>query len=288
MTVQNKRESSSPARAARRACAAAALCAVVLTVHAGAQDHGDGPTAPPSISPRDIQGPWTLVSAPGIGRFAPLPAPALPIAQAQLDRVESILAEGKVLGSAWTTCRPGAMSVTLNPFDVIMIVQTNDQIDFLFEQPRLFRQVFLREARPEASPPRYRGHSTAHWDGDTLVVETVGMIPSELDNAGHPISAQGRVVERISKSADGMTLNFDVLIDDPENYAEPFHVERQWRWAGGERQTEFDCAEDASSTDPLNTVYLQDSYQPTCLRHEGVDGAPSQVVCDQPADQEAN
>jgi hypothetical protein len=267
---------------AKTACAAT-LVAAALAASSAAQEAPARPTVPPSTEPRDFQGPWRLQSGPGIARFAPLPAPALPSAQAQLDRVEDILAQGKVLGSAWTTCRPGAMSVTLNPFDVVMIVQADDQIDLLFEQPRMFRQLFLRDGSPAASPPRYRGHSTARWEGDVLVVETVGMIPSELDNAGHPIGQQGRVVERISKSADGMTLSFDVMIEDPESYAEPFHVQRTWRWAGGERQVEFDCAEDASSTDPATTIYLHDSYQPTCLRREGVGGAPSRVICERPA-----
>src|SRR5690606_23288872 len=139
--------------------------------------------------------------------------------------------------------------------------------DFLFEQPRMFRQLFMRDDSPAASPPRYRGHSSAHWEGDVLVVETRGMIASELDNAGHPITERGRVVERITKSADGTTLDFDILIDDPDQYAEPFHVQRRWKWAGGERQVEFDCAEDASATDPRNTIYLHDSYRPVCVRH---------------------
>ena len=66
------------------------------------------------------------------------------------------------------------------------------------------------------------GHSIGKWDGDTLVVDTVGLNDKTwLDGLGHPHSDALHLVERIRR-VDHATLQFDLTFDDPKAYTKPW------------------------------------------------------------------
>jgi hypothetical protein len=72
------------------------------------------------------------------------------------------------------------------------------------------------------SYPTWMGHSIGHWDGDTLVVETVGFNDrSWLDRVGNPHSESLKVTERIRR-ADPENINIDITIEDPIAYTKPW------------------------------------------------------------------
>jgi hypothetical protein len=74
----------------------------------------------------------------------------------------------------------------------------------------------------EGAPLTFMGDSIGKWDGDTLVVETVGLNDlTWLDGLGHPHSDALRIVERI-KRFDHDTLVIDFLFDDPKAYTKPW------------------------------------------------------------------
>ena len=103
------------------------------------------------------------------------------------------------------------------------IVQTPKVVLILYEENQVFRQIFLDGRKPaDGAAPRFMGYSTGRWQGDELVVETVGFTDGGwLDGMGHPHTDRMRVTERFRRR-DAGHLEIQVVIDDPGAYASPF------------------------------------------------------------------
>ena len=101
---------------------------------------------------------------------------------------------------------------------------------------------------PENPEPRYFGHAIARWDGDTLVIETVGLRDSVkdkiwLDENGNPTSDQTRVTERWTRP-DFHHLTLQMTVSDLKYYTRPFTFTRTWvRGDPGQGLTEYACNE---------------------------------------------
>ena len=102
------------------------------------------------------------------------------------------------------------------------IVQTPDLVLMLHEENSDFRQVFLDGREPaEDALPRWLGYSTGRWEGDTLVVTTVGITEqSWIDALGNPHTEQLRVTERFRRPSVGR-LEMDITLEDPGAYTKP-------------------------------------------------------------------
>jgi hypothetical protein len=102
------------------------------------------------------------------------------------------------------------------------IVQTPRLIMILYEESTVFRQIFLDGRAPVKNPePRWMGYSRGWWEGETLVVDTVGFNDrSWLDAMGHPHSDALHVIERFRRPVAGH-LEIEVTIDDPKAYTKP-------------------------------------------------------------------
>ncbi len=101
---------------------------------------------------------------------------------------------------------------------------------------------------PENPEPRYFGHAIGHWDGDTLVIETVGLRDSSrdriwLDENGNPTSEQTRVTERWSRP-DFHHITLAMTVTDPKYYTRPFTFTRTWVHGDpGQGLAEYACNE---------------------------------------------
>jgi hypothetical protein len=162
-------------------------------------------------------------------------------------------------------------------------VQTESSVFLLFEQPRFVQKIRLNRAHPRELAGTYAGDSIGHWEGNTLVVETIGFNGlGELDISGAPISAKARMIQRITKAADGRSLRIQITVEDPEYLYAPLTTERRWLWTNGVQQGEFDCEENPREDMNEQTYYLEKSYEPLCLRVEGQGAEPSRVICKKP------
>jgi hypothetical protein len=104
------------------------------------------------------------------------------------------------------------------------IVQQPKLVVFLFEgNIHTYRQIFTDGRRhPEDPDPTWYGHSIGKWEGDTLVVDTVGFNDKFwFDFAGHPHTEKLHITERYRRP-DYSHLDFEVVIDDPGAYTRPF------------------------------------------------------------------
>jgi hypothetical protein len=110
-------------------------------------------------------------------------------------------------------------------------VQTKNEVFILDEGDiHTFRIVYLNGRKhPEEVNPTWYGDSIGRWDGDTLVVDTVGFNDRTwLDAAGHPHTEQLHVVERY-KRPDANTLLREVTVEDAGDYAKPFIMEGSYK-----------------------------------------------------------
>ena len=105
------------------------------------------------------------------------------------------------------------------------IFQVPDRVIILTERNMQYRQIFT-DGRPLPIDPNptWNGYSTAKWDGDTLVVQTVGFKDDLwLDANGNPLTGAGNLTERIRRPNYG-TLEVGMTIDDPKSYTASWTV----------------------------------------------------------------
>ena len=125
-------------------------------------------------------------------------------------------------------CRPlGLMQLHDHPYEK-KIVQGPGTIVIMYNANNDYRQILTNgQTLPEVGPalaPWWYGYSVGKWEGDTLVVTTVGFRDDVwLDVNGSPLTGTGKMVERFTRLNFG-TLQIDVTIEDPKAYTEPFTV----------------------------------------------------------------
>jgi hypothetical protein len=117
---------------------------------------------------------------------------------------------------------PGVPRIYLQPFP-LQIVQTPKEVILLYEYDHTVRQVFTDGRKhPDDLTPTYMGDSIGHWDGDTLVVDTIGFNDKTwLDRAGRPHSDQLHVIERFQRMNQN-DLELDITMEDPKALAKPW------------------------------------------------------------------
>lgn len=104
------------------------------------------------------------------------------------------------------------------------IIQTSQLIVFLFEgNVHSYRQIFMDgSGHPKDLDPLWYGDSRGRWEGNTLVVDTVGFNDRTwFDGVGHPHTEKLHVIERYRRP-DSADLEFEVTIDDRGAYTRPF------------------------------------------------------------------
>jgi hypothetical protein len=88
-----------------------------------------------------------------------------------------------------------------------------------------YRQIYT-DGRPlPADPnPTWNGYSIGKWDGDTMVVQSIGFRDDLwLDSDGNPLTSAAKVTEKIRRPNYG-TLEVEITVDDPKAYTAPWTV----------------------------------------------------------------
>jgi hypothetical protein len=193
-------------------------------------------TAPSSFDPHDLSGVWfddhprfiTVQQRYWAYTFTLDAPPMTPWAAAKFKTAKPSfgpnahpLAESN--DPLYHTCAPiGFPLIFLYPLPM-QIVQTPGEVIMLFEWDSLRHQIFTDgRAHDSALGPLWMGDSIGHWEGDTLVTDTVNFNDKTwLDRMGHPHSTDLHVVERIRRM-DHDHLVDDLTIEDPKAYTKPW------------------------------------------------------------------
>jgi hypothetical protein len=185
-----------------------------LTPHA--TPNGPAPRTPDGRP--DLTGTWYAQRTVDPGKPEPLPW-----AQKLLE--ERAANNSKDAPGAHCLTRGITAAGALFPYE---LVQTPARLVMIFEDDiPSHRTVYLDGRRHPKDPnPDWMGHSIGHWDGDTLVIDTIGFNDrSWLDNVGHAHTEKLHVTERIRRPDLGH-LEIEFTIDDPGSYARPWMIKR--------------------------------------------------------------
>jgi len=107
-----------------------------------------------------------------------------------------------------------------------------------------YRQVFLDgRVHPQDFGPTWLGHSTGKWDGDSLVIDSIGFRDKGwMDFEGHPHTEALHVIQRISRPDLG-SLEIQITVDDPGAYRKPWIVNKTASLAPQDEILEYICNE---------------------------------------------
>ena len=134
------------------------------------------------------------------------------------------------------------------------VIEAKDRIIMYFEFSNLMRQIYMdgRE-HPKDLVPSYMGHSIGRWEGDTLVVDSIGFLDNAwIDENGSPLSNEAHVTERIRRPNYG-TLEIQITVTDPKMYKEPWTVTANQRLMADDELIEFICGENNTNLPHLVT-----------------------------------
>ena len=142
---------------------------------------------------------------------------------------------------------PNMMSMTYG----MEVQHTKDKITMYGELNDVYRRIFLdgrKVSQKVLDDPTFAGYSTGHWEGDTLVVDTVAIREDTLFDTFSPHSDRFTVRERIRFTSPGI-LEDRITVTDPKALIEPFTSVRTYRKvsAPNDELREFSCAEGLAS-----------------------------------------
>lgn len=125
----------------------------------------------------------------------------------------------------YTHCvTPGGPRMHLLP-TMKKMVQTPGLLVILDEYNASYRQIFTDgRPLPEDPQPTWNGYSSGRWEGDGLVVDTIGFRDDQwLDARGNPLTSAAKVTERFRRPNFG-SMEIEVTINDPKAYTRPWTV----------------------------------------------------------------
>lgn len=174
-------------------------------------------------APFDLTGVWNMKIEASNGRHKFEPHPKLtPAAQAALDKFDSWAAKGYEYRDDSGACWPLGMPRMMTRFWPIEIIQLPTMIRLTTMFNNSARWIYL-DGR--GHPPddelqyTYAGHSIGHWEGKTLVVDTIGMTDDHTwVQEGIPASTKLHVVERYTSVDNGKAFDVEFSMTDPDNW----------------------------------------------------------------------
>ena len=140
---------------------------------------------------------------------------------------------------------PGPRQVgTAYGFEIVDLPELQRTFIFDIGGPHSFRTIYMDgRSHPKDLAPGYSGHSIGFWEGDTLVVDTVGFNEgSWIEAEGFPHTEKLHLIERFTRS-DFNTLKYEVTVEDSGAYTRPWSGGFYLRWNSGAELFEYICQE---------------------------------------------
>jgi hypothetical protein len=164
----------------------------------------------------------------------------LPFTPAGLENMKNYNPERD--GDYTGMCMPYGLMRSMNAPYPIQIFQNDKYIAFLFEVSTWFHVVPFKNEHPKEPDPTWFGNSIAKWDGDTLIVDTIGFNGyTRLDTVGRPHSDKLHLVQTF-RMIDAGHIAYKVTITDPVYYTLPWSNERIMTLSNGDL-LEYSCEE---------------------------------------------
>lgn len=219
---------------------------------AGRGDPGGGGRGVPAGEPPPAGGPGAATgaqAAPASGQL-----PNRPTLKPGMEKYRAPAPDPNVVVSE---CGVSTVPVGIGPYN-FQIIQNADYVVILYEYMHLFRVIPLDGTPHQPGPSSWMGDSVGHWEGDTLVIDTVNFNTKSTVGAGlsggtgsllH--SHELHMVERIRRLSYG-TLEWEVTLDDPEVFVSPWRTVNRYTFHPEfKRVEEYMCFENLKNYDYL-------------------------------------
>jgi hypothetical protein len=179
-------------------------------------------------------------------RIADLTNPILqPWTRERLRHVNERVASGEVVAIPKERCWPvGMPGFLLLPATPVYFLQTAKDVRMVWMQDHQIRDVRLDAQHPADVKPSWYGDSVGRYEGDTLVVDTVGITTKAyVDNYQTPHTEALHVVERYHLIDGGNTLEVNIHVEDPGAFTTPWNAIQRYRKVNRGALSEMACAE---------------------------------------------
>jgi hypothetical protein len=180
-------------------------------------------------------------------RVADLTNPILkPWAVEQMRKANNEVLAGKVPFVPRERCWPAGTPawVLEPPFNISVFIETPKEIVMVHQNDFQFRHIWLNVPHSKNPKPSWTGESVGHYEGDELVVDTIGFNDkSFVDNYRTPHTTQMHVVERFRMIDGGKTLQDTITVDDPGAFNMKWTAVQRWTRNDRGPIEELACAE---------------------------------------------
>ncbi|HEY1303260.1 MAG TPA: hypothetical protein VGF24_06905 [Vicinamibacterales bacterium] len=225
--------------------------------------NGNAAAAPPSLNPgagpqggRAAGGGAAPGRAGGFGRGAAGPCTAIPY----MEWTRAVSDDRRRMQlEPHTRCKPsGGPRQWLTPYGAEFLELPDAKVAYIFDigGPHTYRTIYMdRRKHPDTLTPSFYGDSIGWWEGDTLVVDTVGFNEGFwIDRGQLPHTSQLHLIEKYTRTALD-SMKYELTIDDPGAYTSTFTGVSNLRWENGTELFEYICQ--------------QQNYAPTLMVGEG-------------------
>ncbi len=167
-------------------------------------------------------------------------------------------AKGEPIAASGVDCLPYGMPEMMSAIYPLEILQTPGQVTVVAEAFSQVRRIYLGKTQPkiEDVPPGYYGHSVGHWEGKTLVVDTVGVKESVLGHSEMPHSDRMRITERLQLVTPDI-LHDQITVEDPVTLAQPWTFTFAYKRMQNYEMLEYICENNHEYIDDQGVTHLR-------------------------------
>jgi hypothetical protein len=186
-------------------------------------------------------------------RIADLSNPILrPWARDEVSKFRDLVLSGKPAYSRQVSCWPiGVPGFLLYPVQPVFFIQGPREVVMVWQTDHQIRRIYLGREHSQNPKPSWFGDSVGHYEGDTLVVDTIGMNDKTyVDNYRTPHGPKLHVVERFRVVDGGKTLEVNVHVEDEDAFTTPWDAIQRYRRVEPGPLIEASCAE--NNINPFN------------------------------------
>jgi hypothetical protein len=155
-----------------------------------------------------------------------------PWAKAAMKKDNDEVLAGKIAYTPGQSCHPQGVPAFMLAQGPINIIQTPKKVTIIEESSQMARHVYLNEQHPASVKPSWFGHSIGRYEGDTLVIDTIGLnTKSFVDAFRTPHTEKLHVVERWRIIQGGHLLEVRIRVEDPDTFEQPWESYVNYRRA---------------------------------------------------------
>jgi hypothetical protein len=144
---------------------------------------------------------------------------------------------GKTAYTPGSSCRPYGVPAIWNSVGPFFFMQTREKVVIISETDRIARQIWLNVPHSANPKPSYYGESVGHYEGDTLVIDTIAQNAKTFaDNFRTPHTDKIHVTERLRMIEGGKRLEIHVTVEDPDTFVKPWQGIRLYNRISGDRE----------------------------------------------------